>query len=169
MDQEHDDCLNTDPWNDAGPWKVQPAQADQLRSGVDWYDRRRSGSLDQAGPWMESLQGAQPQGDLQLRLLDLFYATTLFAAVMGLYKFLHPSASVVLSGALLVYAVLRFSPVQYGTLGGLQAFGTSLVCLPLMLFFAELSGLGDVALCLAFPTAAYVLGAIYTELRAMDF
>ncbi len=163
MDQNCDDS-----WDDDGPWKAgssKDTSKDSLRSNVFGED----GSREEDGPWnIESPRTEHQQNDSQLSLLDLFYVTTLFGLVMGLYSFISPWAAIVFSGGMLVYLILRFAPVHYGTLGGLQAFGTSVLCLPAMLSLAEMSAVGEVVLCLAFPSSSYVLGAIYTELRALD-
>ena len=103
----------------------------------------------------------------QTGLIDLFYGTTLFCVVIGCYSFISPVAAVILCGAVAVYLVLRLVPCQYGVIGGVLAFGTSIICLPWMLIFGGLSAVSGVLLCLVFPSTSYVLGAIYTEIREL--
>jgi hypothetical protein len=106
--------------------------------------------------------------DSQLGLIDLFYCMTLFCVIIGCHSFISEPGAVLLCGAVAVYAVLRFIPCQYGAIGGMLAFGTSVICLPFMLNFGGLSAGTGILLCLAFPPTAYVLGAIYTEFRELN-
>ena len=108
------------------------------------------------------------RNDSQLGLIDLFYGMTLFCVILGCHSFIDQSAAVVLCGAVTVYVVLRFIPCQYGAMGGMLAFMTSVICLPLMLGFGGLSAISGILLCLVFPSTAYVLGAIYTEFRELN-
>ena len=108
------------------------------------------------------------RGDSQLGLIDLFYCMTLFCVILGCHSFINQPAAVVLCGGVAVYLVLRFIPCQYGVLGGMLAFGTSVICLPLMLSFGGVSALSGILLCLVFPSTAYVMGAIYTEYRELN-
>jgi hypothetical protein len=103
----------------------------------------------------------------QLGLIDLFYCITLFCILLGCHRFISQPAAVILCGAVVVYLVLRQIPCRYGAIGGVLAFGTSMICLPLMLIFGGLSAVAGILLCLVFPSTAYVLGAIYTEFREL--
>ena len=114
----------------------------------------------------KDLSMSEPKSS-QLGLIDLFYCTTLFGVVLGCFRFISQPAAVILCGGLAVYLVLRLIPCQYGVLGGVLAFSTSVLCLPLMLTFGGLSAVSGILLCLAFPSTAYVLGAIYTEFREL--
>ena len=122
----------------------------------------------------EELRTAEPfdhsmvkRDDSQLSLIDLFYCMTLFCVLLGCHRFISQPTAVVLCGAVAVYLVLRFVPCQYGAIGGMLAFGTSVICLPMMLFFGGFSALSGILTCFVFPSTAYVLGAIYTEYREL--
>lgn len=79
------------------------------------------------------------RNDVQVGLGDLFTCMTLFGVLIGCYSFISHSAALVLCAAMLVYAILRLFPCQYGVFGGMLAFGTSVICLPLVLRFGDLT------------------------------
>ena len=104
----------------------------------------------------------------QIGLIDLFNCVTLFCVILGCHSFISQPCGIVLCGGLAVYLVLRVFPSQYGVIGGMLAFGTSVICLPLLLLLGGLSSISGIMLCLVFPCTAYVFGAIYTEFRELN-
>ncbi len=125
--------------------------------------------LDSLRSFAERLEGGESRSSSsQIGLIDLFYLTTLFCVVVACGSFVGQAAALVVCAAIVVGCVVHWLPSEYGAIGGLKGFGAALVCLPFVLSFAGLSSIGGIGFCLLFPTAAYVLGAIYTEMRALD-
>jgi len=131
----------------------------------DAFNRLSKDELRSAEPFDLAISQRK---DSQLGLIDLFYCMTLFCLIVGCHSFISQSAAVVLCGAVAVCLVLRLVPCQYWAIGGMLAFGASVICLPLMLNFGGLSALSGILLYLVFPSTAYVLGAIYTEFRELS-
>ncbi len=125
--------------------------------------------LESLGSFAERLEGRDLRSSsAQVGLIDLFYFTTLICVVVACGSFVSQAAAIVVCAAIVVGCVVHWLPSEYGAIGGLKGFGASLICLPLVLRFAGWSSIGGIGFCLLFPTAAYVLGAIYTEMRALD-
>lgn len=99
----------------------------------------------------------------QMSLLGAFWCTTLFCTICGLHNFCGPAFSLGFAIVFVVYGVLRIFPCTYGVTGGLVAFLTSLLCLPVAVVFGGLSSLSQIVLTLMMPCVAFMVGAFLTE------
>ncbi len=93
----------------------------------------------------------------QIGLKGIFICMTLVAAIIAAFRFAHPLIGGLLCTSIVVLSVLRIAPREYAATGGLQAFMTSLVCLPVMLMLVQ-DVATQVILCLAMPTFAFLSG-----------